>query len=489
MCRARPVCENTPMDPGSTREDSPGTEVSSENERNLKTFVCVLATLAAALAASWVYSFGVTSDARFLVGGGTFAVLLLLFDLFPVRVSERWEVSALDVGLVVAIVLMGPVWTAVAALPCAALAGGRDPLRTAYEASRNTVEIFIAGSVFSFAAKPLLLETSAPAQPTPVVYATFIVAIVLLVVNHASDAALLKAKYGQPLAETWEELMRPYLSADAANALTSALAVLALLVYGPAAAVAAVGGAIGGQVMVYRSREKEGENRRLKQEIASLRRSLAGAGTTFGTLAMGALGRKDGRADRHAAATAVYAEDLARELKLEEERVGMVRMAGLLHDIGLLSLPDEILLRDKKPNSVAQSKIAEHPVIGQRALAAVPEFGEMANWIRWHHERPDGRGYPDKLRGAWIPLEAKILAVAQAYATMILDGPRHPGLSPQKARELLVAGIGTEFDAMVTIAFLRVLETETEGYRSADDHRFILSGPDTPLVTDSASGD
>src|SRR3712207_9048745 len=71
--------------------------------------------------------------------------------------------------------------------------------------------------------------------------------------------------------------------------------------------------------------------------------------------------------------------------------------------------------------SIARSRLAEHPSRGEKALAAVPEFEEMAGWVRWHHERPDGRGYPDKLRGSWIPLEAKILAVAQAYAAMVLD--------------------------------------------------------------------
>ena len=478
------------MSLGPTREDGPETDGRPENESNLKAFVSALSALAVALGVSWLYSFGIPSDARFFVGGVAFAILLLLFDLFPVHVSTRWEVSALDVGLIVALVLMGPVWTAVAALPCAVLAGGRDPLRTAYEASRNTVEIFVAGVVFSFVAQPLLLEAPVAAriQPTPAVYATFVAAITLLGINHALNATLLKAKYDQPFAETWDDLVRPYLFADVANALTSALTILALLVYGPVAAVTAVGGAIGGQALVYRLRAQERENRRLKEKVLSLRRGLTGAGTTFGALVMGALGRKDGRADRKAAATAVYASDLANELKLDDERVGLLRMAGLLHDVGLLAMPDEILLADGEPNSVAQSKLAEHPLIGQKALASVPGYGEVASWIRWHHERPDGRGYPDKLKGPWIPLEAKILTVAQSYASMILDGPRRPGLSTLAARQRLVAGIGTEFDAMVVGAFLRILDTEAEGYRSADDGRFVLSAQDAHSVADSASG-
>jgi HD-GYP domain-containing protein (c-di-GMP phosphodiesterase class II) len=101
----------------------------------------------------------------------------------------------------------------------------------------------------------------------------------------------------------------------------------------------------------------------------------------------------------------------------------------------------------------------------------------MAGWVRWHHERVDGRGYPDNLRGPWIPLESKILALAQAYAAMVLDQPRRPGMSFAEAREALISGIDTQFDGVVVRAMLRVLDTESEGYRMADDHRFIFPDP------------
>ncbi len=159
-------------------------------------------------------------------------------------------------------------------------------------------------------------------------------------------------------------------------------------------------------------------------------------------------------------------------------------MAGLLHNIGLFGLPEELLVVTGKLNSIARSQLAEHAASGERALAAVPEFEEMARWVRWHHERPDGRGYPDKLRGSWIPLEAKILAVAQAYAAIVLDQPRRPGMRPEEAREKLVAGIGTEFDGVVVRAFLRILDTESEGYRMADDHRFVFPAPEARVQLD-----
>ncbi len=105
-----------------------------------------------------------------------------------------------------------------------------------------------------------------------------------------------------------------------------------------------------------------------------------------------------------------------------------------LPHIGMFGLPEELLFSTGKPNSVAWHRLYEHPARGQKVLGSVPEYEEMASWVRWHHERPDGRGYPDKLRSPWIPLEAKILAVAQAYAAMVIDQPRRPGTDPAIAR-------------------------------------------------------
>lgn len=298
------------------------------------------------------------------------------------------------------------------------------------------------------------------------------------VVGYVIDSGLLKVKYNQGFGETWREQVEPYLLSDFTSVLTSGLGVLALLVYGPVTALIVLAGSVGSQVLVYRTREQVKENSELQMRVESLEDALATSNTAFGTMIIQELGRRDGYTDTHAVATAVYAADLAREMKLDETHVERLRMAGLLHNIGMFGLPEELLLATGKLNSIAQSRLAEHPARGEEALAAIPEFEEMASWVRWHHERPDGRGYPDKLRGRWIPLEAKILAVAQAYAAMVLDQPRRPSMSFAEAREKLSAGIDTEFDGIVVRALLRILETESEGYRMADDHRFVFPAPD-----------
>jgi HD-GYP domain-containing protein (c-di-GMP phosphodiesterase class II) len=445
-------------------------------ETSLRAYVGVLAAVAVTLLASWIYWYDATIELRIIVGVAIFAGLLLLADLFPIRVSERWDISTVEIGLLAAVVMLGPFWAAISALPYAVFGGRRDPLRTAYEASCVTVESYSAGIVFSFAAGPLVLGR--PESVPSVVYAVLAAGVTMAAVNCALSMGILKVKYGQRFEETWKELVQPYLLPHAISVLTVSVGVLVLLKSGPIAALVVIAGSIGSQALVYRSREQVKKNDELRGRVDSLEQALATSNNTFGAMIIQELGRRDGYTHRHAAATAVYAADLGREMKLDDTRAEQLRMAGLLHNIGLFGLPEDLLLATGKLNSIAQSTLAEHPARGEEALAAIPEFEEMASWVRWHHERPDGRGYPDKLRGAWIPLEAKILAVAQAYAAMVLDQPRRPGMSFAEAREKLGAGIDTEFDGIVVRALLRILETESEGYRMADDHRFVFPSPE-----------
>ncbi|MBA3387805.1 MAG: HD domain-containing protein [Rubrobacter sp.] len=319
-------------------------------------------------------------------------------------------------------------------------------------------------------------------------YATLIAGVTLVVASNSLYGILMKVKYNQTFRETWQDIVRPYLFPTVVYLLTAGLAVLALTKYGPVAAVVVALGSIGSQVLVYRSREHMKENIELRGRVDSLEEALTTSNTAFGTMILRDLGRRDGYTHRHAAATAVYAADLGREMKLDETCVGRLRMAGLLHNIGMFGLPEELLLATGKLNSIARQQLDEHPARGEEALAAVSEFEEVASWVRWHHERPDGRGYPDKLRGSWIPPEAKILSVAQAYAAMVLDQPQRPGMPPAEAREKLAAGLDTEFDGVVLRAFLRILDTESEGYLMADDHRFIFPGPDGRSYATSAPG-
>lgn len=321
-----------------------------------------------------------------------------------------------------------------------------------------------------------LANDSTPTLSTA--YGAIAVATVIIANNILTSSGLLVVKYNQDIRRIWQETIEPYLIPDAISILTVGGAVLAIIVYGPPAAVVVVLGSIGSQFLIFRSREQVIRIGELEGRVRSLEESLMVSSRMFGDITIRELGRRDGYTHQHAVATAVYAEEIARELGLEESRIERLRLASLLHNIGLFEVPEEVLLARGKLNSLAWESIRKHPIAGEKALANVPEFEEISTWVRWHHERVDGRGYPDKLRGPWIPPEARIISVAQAYAAMVLDQTRRPGLGYEKARDELQSGIDSQFDGDAARALIRLLETESPGYRNADDHRFVLPVPD-----------
>jgi hypothetical protein len=223
-----------------------------------------LTASAVALAASWIYWNGFTFESRLALGAVVFAALILVGDVFPLRVSDRTPIRVWDVGLIVAVATLGPTWAAVAALPSAVYVGRREWLRTIYEIGHSVTMVYLAGIVFSFASKPLWLAEEA-AVTSQAVYGTFAMGSALVGANMAIAAVLLKIKYDQSIYDTYKRDVEPYLFSDVLNVLTAGLGVLILLTYGPIAALVAVGGALGSQVLVYRSREQVYKNDELRE--------------------------------------------------------------------------------------------------------------------------------------------------------------------------------------------------------------------------------
>jgi len=170
-----------------------------------------------------------------------------------------------------------------------------------------------------------------------------------------------------------------------------------------------------------------------------------------------ALDIRDTGTGQHSHTVARYAELMARELGVDEERVERVRLAGVLHDIGKIGIPDRVLTKPGPLDASEWQEMYTHPEIGARLLSR-PEFEDLREWILAHHERPDGLGYPRGLRAAQIPLEARILAVADAYEAMTADRCYRAALGEQAARAELEAAAGSQFDADVVAAMLRALD-------------------------------
>ena len=167
---------------------------------------------------------------------------------------------------------------------------------------------------------------------------------------------------------------------------------------------------------------------------------------------------------RHCETVGRYAEMIARELGLPEHRVSRVRLGGVLHDIGKVAVPDAVL---RKPGALTDDEwalVRRHPELGAQILEH-PTFADVRTWVAAHHERLDGRGYPRGLAGAELPLEARILAVADAYEAMTSDRSYRCSLNHEAAREELRRHCGTQFDFQIVDAFLAALERD--GQRAA----------------------
>jgi diguanylate cyclase (GGDEF)-like protein/putative nucleotidyltransferase with HDIG domain len=169
-----------------------------------------------------------------------------------------------------------------------------------------------------------------------------------------------------------------------------------------------------------------------------------------------ALDLRDTGTARHSQTVGRYAEMMAAKLGFAPDHVERVRLGGMLHDIGKIAVPDSIL---RKPGPLTEEEWAEmrkHSEIGAQMLGA-SALHDIREWVVAHHERPDGRGYPHGLEGEDIPIEARILAVADAYEAMTADRPYRAALGEDEAREELLRGAGSQFDAVVVEAFLAVL--------------------------------
>jgi diguanylate cyclase (GGDEF)-like protein/putative nucleotidyltransferase with HDIG domain len=172
-----------------------------------------------------------------------------------------------------------------------------------------------------------------------------------------------------------------------------------------------------------------------------------------------ALDMRDTGTARHSQTVGRLCELMARELGLSTEHTERLRLAGLLHDIGKIGVPDSIL---QKPGPLTQDErkqMDKHPEIGARILGG-SGLDDIREWVLAHHERPDGGGYPRGLTDAEIPLEAKILAVGDAFEAMTADRVYRRAIGPEAARNELRAHAGSQFDARVVAVFLRALERE-----------------------------
>ena len=182
----------------------------------------------------------------------------------------------------------------------------------------------------------------------------------------------------------------------------------------------------------------------LKDLLVGLTRSLTAA-----------IDAKDAYTFGHSERVARAAVELGRELGLQEDELSDIYLAGLLHDIGKIGVRDEVLTKRGPLTDEEFKHIQQHPVIGHRILADVHAISHLLPGVLYHHERYDGRGYPEGLKGDGIPLLARILAVADSFDAMNTSRPYRTAMPPDRVDQILRQGSGTQWDPLVIEAYLR----------------------------------
>jgi putative nucleotidyltransferase with HDIG domain len=229
------------------------------------------------------------------------------------------------------------------------------------------------------------------------------------------------------------------------------------------------------------------EQRRLTEELASANASLERASLSFARALVSALDARDGYTAGHSAAVAVYARDIAARLGLRTEVQQLAHLCGLLHDIGKVGLPAGILEKTGSLSLDERRKMEEHSVIGERILSNVEDYDEVATIVRHHHERMDGNGYPDGLRGDEIPLISRIIAVADAYNAMTSGRPYRDAMASRVARLRLAQGVDGQFDITVVAAFEAILAAAGETYRVGSTADFSIETKQHPALRAAAT--
>jgi len=199
---------------------------------------------------------------------------------------------------------------------------------------------------------------------------------------------------------------------------------------------------------IVRSSEVQRENRELRAESSF---EILDALVT-------SIDNKDRYTRKHSEDVTEYSLWIAEELGLSEETMRVIRIGGLLHDVGKIGVPDEILRKPGRLTPEEYEVMKRHPRLGELIISAIPGMESIVDAVRSHHERWDGQGYPDQHAGTDIPFLGRLLAVPDAFSAMTTDRPYRKGMDWDTALEEIRANIGTQFDPEIAAAFISAAE-------------------------------
>jgi len=399
-----------------------------------------------------------------------FLVLAIIADEMAVEVSDRVTLAAFNLPILLAIMFTGRLPAIAVAVGVGLWGAWRENTRAVvvYNTANFVVSVFLASLVFDALLGPLGVALN------ELTFGLIVAGAAAAVVFEATNLALLslgmRVKYKRHFTAFWREEMPPFVRS---------LAVLLLLGLGIAALHAAAGiiavallfiPLFASQYMfklLVREREHVARQTELSDQYLEMNIGLAAAMVVL-------LDSKDEYTAQHSAAVAMYCRDMAAVLELPHEQEQALHLAGLLHDLGKVGVPDAVLRKATALDDAEWQYIRQHPEKGAEVLSHLAAYQEVADIVRYHHERLDGSGYPNGIHGEAIPELSKVLAVADSYHAMTSDRPYRGARSSFEALKELRTMAGVTLDEDYVEALARVLRDKDLAYRDGSSTDFMV---------------
>jgi hypothetical protein len=405
----------------------------------------------------------------------------LLTEKYAIRVNQGLEISASFLPFLLSSALVGPLGGVLAgAIGPMLLFSRKEALRSVWFSSLHAIS---AGSTGLWYWVALDWSGTAGKDSALVVAAIGVSAgVVFELVNYFVLAPLMWLRRGMGPVMVWREAFQPFLpfhffflaislgliyiyrlyalrAAGGLSAVYSTLLILLCLL------------PVMGLIYAFRA---FGDQRELAQrnEALALRNERLFLQAVKSQVT--ALDVKDNYTARHSAAVARWATDIAAAMDLSKHEQNITHLASLVHDVGKIGVPDEILNFPGKLDGAAWGLIETHCQNGYKILKTIDEFGELAEVILYHHEKYDGSGYPFGLVGEDIPLLSRIICVADSYSAMVSDRPYRKALPVRVAKGELHKCAGRQFDPGIVDVFLRLLSQHDQRYQNGRKVDFDL---------------
>ncbi|MCW2923344.1 MAG: family phosphohydrolase [Thermoleophilia bacterium] len=383
------------------------------------------------------------------------AVASLAGSLTTVRITDSLSIGGAYIPLVAASVLeprLAPLMalaTLVASYPSMTLRF----LNASYFVAASSAAAFAVGSLGSGAGT---------------ITTTVVAGFTFLTVNTGLFAAYEAYVWREPLRTLGGSLLASLVATGAIAVPLTALVTLTYSSIGPIAVVALLLPlAVSSYFHTLYHRKLQ-----LTDELAEKAQILARTNLQFAAAMVKALDQRDAYTAGHSAAVAVYTRDIAREMGFDDEVIRLAHLSGLLHDIGKIGVPGRVLNKTAPLDDEEYELMKSHAAMGAEILGEVDLYADIAVLVRYHHERIDGRGYPDGIAGEAIPAISRMISVADTYSAMTTDRPYRDGMPTEKAMSILRECRGTQLDADFTDAFLRILIVADEAYQRGKQTEF-----------------